>query len=68
MTGGLRFIASGEHAFGPIARWRDPGNGPAEIADLGRHAEYAQWAETGLWKPDSDGDLRGRLGLPPRER
>lgn len=45
MTRGLRFIASGEHAFGPIARWRDPGNGPAEIADLSRHAEYAKWAE-----------------------
>lgn len=45
MTRGLRFIASGEHAFGPIARWRHPGNGPAEIADLGQHADYAKWAE-----------------------
>lgn len=45
MTRGLRLVASGEHAFGPIAQWRDPGVTPADIADLGRHAEYARWAE-----------------------
>ena len=45
MTRGLRFIASGEHAFGPIARWRDVDVEPSDISDLDQHACYAQWAE-----------------------
>ncbi|MDG4663801.1 NtaA/DmoA family FMN-dependent monooxygenase [Mycobacterium sp. 236(2023)] len=45
MTRGLRLIASGEHAFGPIARWRDPAVTPSDIADLDQHAAYAGWAE-----------------------
>ncbi|MGU3498457.1 NtaA/DmoA family FMN-dependent monooxygenase [Mycobacterium sp. C31M] len=45
MTRGLRFIASGEHAFGPIARWRETDVAPADIADLQQHADYARWVE-----------------------
>lgn len=45
MTAGVRFIASGEHAFGPIARWRDADIAPPDISDLNQHAGYAQWAE-----------------------
>lgn len=41
----LHFVASGEHAFGPIARWRDADVTPRHIADLDGHATYARWAE-----------------------
>lgn len=41
----LRFVVSGEHAFGPIARWRDADVAPADITDLEQHVAYAQWAE-----------------------
>lgn len=44
MTRGLRLVAS-EHAFGPIARWREPDVTPADITDLDQHAAYAQWVE-----------------------
>ncbi|ORB25862.1 NtaA/DmoA family FMN-dependent monooxygenase [Mycolicibacterium parafortuitum] len=45
MTRSLRLVASGEYAFGPIARWRDPDVTPADIADLDQHAAWANWAE-----------------------
>ena len=45
MTRSLRLVASGEHAFGPIARWRNPTVTPADIADLDQHAAYANWVE-----------------------
>lgn len=41
----LHFVASGEHAFGPIARWREADVTPSDIADLELHAHYARWAE-----------------------
>ncbi len=47
----LRFVVSGEHAFGPIARWRD--------ADLEQYVDYAQWTD-----PVGFGALSSRLGLP----
>lgn len=42
----LRFVVSGEHAFGPIARWRDDDVAPGDISDLDQHVAYARWAES----------------------
>jgi FMN-dependent oxidoreductase (nitrilotriacetate monooxygenase family) len=42
----LRFVVSGEHAFGPIARWRDADVVPGDIHDLEQHVAYARWAES----------------------
>ena len=44
MTRSLRLVVS-EHAFGPIARWREPDVTPADITDLDQHATYANWVE-----------------------
>lgn len=41
----LRFVVSGEHAFGPIARWRDADVDLSDIGDLEQHVAYARWAE-----------------------
>ncbi|MET0900564.1 MAG: NtaA/DmoA family FMN-dependent monooxygenase [Mycobacterium sp.] len=42
----LRFVVSGEHAFGPIARWREPDVAPSDINDFDQHVAYARWAES----------------------
>lgn len=42
----LHFVASGEHAFGPIARWRDQDVRADDIGDLEQHVGYARWAES----------------------
>ena len=74
----LRFVVSGEQAFGPIARRREADVAPGGVNDLDQHVAEARWAEDitefadavlpllrerGLWAPPPVGDLRSRLGL-----